>query len=143
MDILVTWQVPREQGIEMDFSLTPGGAPLACLLMCVATFPAPAEATGATHYLTLINDDDRSVTAVEARPAGDRAFQPLDIGDPLGGGRAGQATVAMPAGPCRWDLRVVYRDNALLTITGWNVCRQPVLRFGAARQAALRQRHSA
>lgn len=103
--------------------------------MVVVTVPVEAR----THYLTLINDDDRTITAVEAAPTGTRAYQSLATGSPLIGGRSGQATVTLPARPCRWDLRVVYRDNSLLTITGWDACRQTVVHFGAARQAAMRQ----
>lgn len=106
---------------------------LALALFLFAAGPAAA----ASHYLTIVNDDFRAVVQVELAPAGSRDFQPLDIPSPLNGGREGQATVVIPAGACRRDLRIVYRDASTLTVTGWNTCSQPVLHIGAAHQAAL------
>lgn len=108
---------------------------MTAIAMLAITIPAQAR----TDYLTLINDDDRTITEIEAAPAGTKNYGPLDTGGPLIGGRNGQATITLPAQPCRWDLRVVYRDNSLLTITGWDACRQTVVHVGAARQAAMRQ----
>lgn len=124
----------------MDFSNGCGKAVLALLIVCFSALPACVQALGATRYLVVNNDDDRTITEVEAAPAGTQNYAALDTGCPLIGGRSGQATVALPALGCRWDLRVVYRDNSLLTVTGWNACRQAIVHFGAARQAALRQR---
>ena len=99
---------------------------------------APAEA--ATRYITIVNDDSRTVVQVDMALAGTRDFQTLDISTPLIGGREGQATAVIPTGACLRDLRVIYRDSSLLTVTGWTVCRQSVFHIGAVHQAAARQR---
>ncbi len=108
-------------------------------LLALAGVTAVAHATPPTHYLTWINDDDRSVVMVEAAPVGSGAFTSLGLSAPLLGGREGQATVTLPPGPCVRDLRVVYRDTSMLTVTAWNTCRNAVIHIGAARRAALRQ----
>lgn len=106
---------------------------LAVLLLAGMTHPARA----ATRYLTIINDDDRAIVLIEMSVADTRSFAPLDIPSPLIGGRDGQATAVVPAGPCRRDLRIVYRDASTLTVTGWDSCHQSMLHVGAARRAAL------
>jgi len=98
---------------------------------------SPAHA--ATHYLTLINDDAVPAVRVEAAVHGTTIYQTLDTAGALQGGRAGQATVAFPEGACVVDLRVTYPDRGPLTVTEWNLCRQPTLYLGKARRAGLRQ----
>lgn len=98
-----------------------------------------AQASPPTHYLRIVNDDSRTIIRIELAPAGIRAFEPLEAAYPLVGGRDGQATAAVPAGPCLRDLRIIYRDSTTLTVTAWNTCRQAVIHIGAARQADLRQ----
>ncbi|WP_036140917.1 hypothetical protein [Luteibacter sp. 9135] len=97
----------------------------------------------ATHYLTLINDDAVPAVRVEATVHGTTAYRTLDTAGPLQGGRAGQATVSFPEGACVVDLRVIYPDRGPLTVTQWNLCRQPTLYLGKARRAGLRQREDA
>lgn len=99
-----------------------------------------ALAATPTRYLTVINDDDRTVERVEISAAGSAEFKVLPLASPLEGGRAGQATASVPEGACPRDLRVIYRDGTVLMVTAWNVCRQTVLHVGAARLAGQRQR---
>lgn len=113
------------------------------LLAGLAWGSSAAFAAPPTRYLTVINDDDRTIQAVEISPADTATFEPMALPSPLVGGRAGQATVGVPDGACARNLRVIYRDNTVLTISNWNVCRQAVLHVGAARLAGLRQRHPA
>ncbi|MGN6094362.1 MAG: hypothetical protein ACTHOL_18585 [Luteibacter jiangsuensis] len=122
----------------MDLMTRPTQLRAIGLCLCAAwTASAPA----ATHYLLIINDDDRAVVMVQVAPADAGAFEPLDLPRPLIGGREGQATVAVPPGPCLRDLRIVYRDTSTLTLTAWNTCRQSTVHVGASRHAGLRQRH--
>lgn len=111
---------------------------LAVLLLAgVASFPAWAAA----HFLTLINDDMRTVVEVDAAPAGTATWSPLDIGGPLIGGSSGQATVRFgSAAGCKEDIRVRYADGAPLTIVGFDICRTPTLHLGRAR--AMGERHA-
>ena len=101
--------------------------------MTLVSFPAWAAA----HFLTLINDDMRSVAAIEAAPAGTSGWARLNIGGALVGGSSGQATVRFdPSGSCQQDIRVTFRDGPPLTVTGFNVCRRRVLHIGRAHAAA-------
>jgi hypothetical protein len=87
----------------------------------------------APHFVTFINDADRTVTSVEAAPAGTRHWHALDLGGPLIGGRSGQATIRFDsADACKQDLSVTYRGLAPLTITGFDVCRTDRLYLGKA-----------
>lgn len=121
----------------MDF-LTRHGRRAAAPLVCALTM-AILPAHAATHYLTLINDDAVPATSVEAAPTGTNDYRPLDTAGSLQGGRAGQVMVAFPEGQCVFDIRVTYPDRGPLTVTGWNICRQPVIYLGKARRAGLRQ----
>ena len=92
-----------------------------------------ASAQAAPHFVTFINDADRTVTSVEAAPAGTHHWHALDLGGPLIGGRSGQATVRFDsAQACKQDLSVTYRGLAPLTITGFDVCRTDRLYLGKA-----------
>jgi hypothetical protein len=87
----------------------------------------------APHFVTFINDADRTVASVEATPAGANHWHSLDLGGPLVGGRSGQATVRFDsADACKQDLLVTYRGLAPLTITGFNICRTDRLYLGKA-----------
>lgn len=124
----------------MDVDVRTGQA-IGLVVLLWATGPAPA--TPASHYLTWINDDDRTVVLLETAPAGSSTFEPVVLAAPLIGGRSGQETTALPTSPCLRDLRIVYRNSTVLTVSGWNVCRQSVIHIGAARRAGLRQHPSA
>lgn len=106
---------------------------LTLLLFLLAATPVAAT----TRYITVVNDDFRTVVQVEVARVGSRDFLAIDIPMPLIGGREGQGTAVIPPGACRRDLRIVYRDANTLTVTGWDTCRQSVLHIGAAHQAAL------
>ncbi|WP_213947021.1 hypothetical protein [Luteibacter sp. dw_328] len=91
------------------------------------------SAQAAPHFVTFINDADRTVTSVEAAPAGTRHWHALDLGGPLIGGRSGQATVRFDSAEvCKQDLSVTYRGLAPLTITGFDICRTDRLYLGKA-----------
>lgn len=92
-----------------------------------------ASAQAATHFVTFINDADRTVTDIEAAPAGTHRWHALAIGEPLIGGRSGQATVRFDETEvCKQDLLVTYRGMAPLTITGFDVCRTDRIYLGKA-----------
>jgi hypothetical protein len=97
---------------------------------------APVQA--ATHFVTFINDADRTVTAIEAAPAGTHRWHALDVGGSLIGGRSGQATVLFDSDEvCKQDLAVTYRGMAPLTITGFDICRTNRLYLGKALAKAM------
>jgi len=93
----------------------------------------------ATHFVTFINDSDRTVTSIETAPAGTHRWHDLDLGGPLIGGGSGQAAVRFDdAKGCKQDLMVIYRGMSPLTITGFNVCRSERLYLGKALAEAWR-----
>ena len=97
------------------------------------------SARAAPHFVTFINDSDRTVTSIEASPAGTRHWHMLDIGGPLIGGDSGEAAVRFDSSdPCKQDLSVIYRGMAPLTITGFDVCRSDHLYLGKALSSAMR-----
>lgn len=98
-----------------------------------------ASAQAAPHFVTFINDADRTVTSIEAAPAGTHRWHALDLGGPLVGGRSGQAAVRFDdTEACKQDLSVTYRGMAPLTITGFDICRSDHLFLGKALAKALR-----
>lgn len=105
-------------------------------LLLSVVFATSAHA--APHFVTLINDADRTVTDVAAAPAGTHRWRALDLGGPLVGGRSGQATVRFDSVEiCKQDLLVTYRGMAPLTITGFDICRTDRLYLGKALAKAL------
>lgn len=98
-----------------------------------------APAMAAPHFVTFINDSDRTVTSIEAAPAGTRHWHTLDIGGPLIGGDSGEVAVRFDSSdPCKEDLSVIYRGMAPLTITGFDICRSDRLYLGKALSRAMR-----
>jgi hypothetical protein len=98
-----------------------------------------ASAQAAPHFVTFINDSDRTVTSIEAAPADTRRWHALDLGGPLVGGRSGQAAVRFDdTEACKQDLSVTYRGMAPLTITAFDVCRADRLYLGKALAKARR-----
>ncbi|SEN05552.1 hypothetical protein SAMN02800694_2627 [Luteibacter sp. UNCMF331Sha3.1] len=123
----------------LDWTIGGRSRPLACTLVLAIVGALGPSAHAATHYLTVINDDAVPATSVEAAPTGTNDYRPLDTAGSLQGGRAGQVMVAFPDGQCVFDLRVTYPDRGPLTVTQWNICRQPTLYLGKARRAGIRQ----
>jgi len=111
-------------------------APSAFLLL---TLGCATSVEAATHFVTLVNDSERTVTSIEATPMGTHRWHALDLGGPLVGGRSGQADVRFDgAEPCKEDLSVTYRGMAPLTITGFDICRTDRLYLGKALANAMR-----
>jgi len=93
----------------------------------------------ATKFVTFINDADRTVTDIEAAPAGTHRWHALDLGGPLIGGSSGQAIVRFDSDQaCKQDVSVTYRGMAPLTITGFDICRTDRLYLGKALAKAMR-----
>jgi hypothetical protein len=93
----------------------------------------------ATKFVTFINDADRTVTVIEAAPAGTHRWHALELGGSLIGGSSGQATVRFEGDEaCKEDLMVTYRGMAPLTITGFDICRTDRLYLGKALAKAMR-----
>lgn len=110
---------------------------LLALFAPLAAVTSIRKASAAARYLTAINDVQRTIVLVEVAKAGTGRFAPVNLPSLLIGSREGQAIAALPAGPCRRDLRVVYRDASTLAGSAWDSCRQSVLRIGTAHPAAL------
>ena len=115
-------------------------APSACLFISLA---CATSVHAAPHFVTFVNDSDRTVTSIEAAPAGTRRWHALDLGGPLVGGESGEANVRFDgAEACKEDLSITYRGMAPLTITGFNICRADRLYLGKALARALRSAHA-
>lgn len=98
-----------------------------------------ASAQAAPHFVTFINDAGRTVTSIEAAPAGTGRWHALDLGGPLIGGRSGQVAIRFDdTEACKQDLSVTYRGMAPLTITAFDVCRADRLYLGKALAKAVR-----
>lgn len=98
-----------------------------------------SAAQAAPHFITFINDAARTVTDIEASPAGTHHWHALALGGPLIGGESGQAIVRFDdTETCKQDLLVTYRGLAPLTITGFNICRADKLYLGKALAKAMR-----
>jgi len=96
------------------------------------------SAQAATKFVIFINDADRTVTDIEAAPAGTHHWHALDLGGSLIGGDSGQATVRFDGDEaCKQDLSVTYRGMAPLTITGFDICRTDRLYLGKALAKAI------
>jgi len=105
-------------------------APSACLFISLA---CATSVHAAPHFVTFVNDSDRTVTSIEAAPAGTRRWHALDLGGPLIGGESGEANVRFDgAEACKEDLSITYRGMAPLTITGFNICHTDRLYMGKA-----------
>lgn len=107
------------------------------LLLLGMVFAGSAQA--ASHFVTFINDSDRTITSIQAAAAGTRHWHVLNLGGPLVGGESGQVTVRFDnTDACQQDLSVTYRGIAPLTIMGFNVCRNDRLYLGKALAKARR-----
>lgn len=110
-------------------------APSAFLLLSLG---CASSVQAAPHFVTFVNDSDRTVTSIEAAPVGTHRWRALDLGGPLIGGRSGQAAVRFDDGEaCKEDLSVSYRGMAPVTITGFNVCRMDRLYLGRVLARAM------
>lgn len=97
------------------------------------------SAEAAPHFVTFINDADRTVTSLEAAPAGTHRWHALDIGGSLIGGRSGETVVRFDgAEACKQDLLVTYRGMAPLTITKLDICRTDRVYLGEVLVRAMR-----
>jgi hypothetical protein len=97
------------------------------------------SAKAAPHFVTIINDADRTVTSIEAAPAGTHRWHALDIGGSLIGGRSGEVAVRFDgAEACKQDLLVTYRGLAPLTITKFDICRADRIYLGKVLARARR-----
>lgn len=103
-------------------------ATLATALPAMATDPSSAARPARTY--TLVNRTFDSVTAFAVAPVGGGEFDNVVLGEALQGGLT-SATVHMPAGDCRRDIRVTFRDQHQETFTGIDVCRSSGLRLTA------------
>lgn len=107
------------------------------MVIVIIGFAVASPTFAAAKFLTIVNNDDDSIVQVAVATPDTTAYRPLDVGAPLQVGKAGQATVSI-SGPCVVDLRISYATYPSVTITHWDVCRQPTLYAGKARHAAIR-----
>lgn len=114
----------------------PGTRPAVLLLSVVFATSAQAK----SHFITFINDADRTVTSIEVAPAGTHLWHAVALVGSLIGGRSDEATVRFDdADTCKQDLSVTYLGLPPLTITGFDICRTSRLYLGKALAKAVRQ----
>ena len=93
------------------------------VLLGVIALQGPASASQ-TCYVDFINDAQDSVVSVEHADAGSAAWTSVELGGPLQGGYAGQATVAFHVGQdALRDLLIEFADGKILEVTKFDVCR--------------------
>lgn len=87
-----------------------------------------------TCYVDIVNDSQYSVESIDYATTENPAWTRIDLGGPLQGGYAGQATVAFHPDPeSTYNLRVRFADGHWMEITGLDPCRTRSLHLGLAR----------
>ncbi|WP_424681251.1 hypothetical protein [Frateuria sp. YIM B11624] len=95
-----------------------------------ATRRDPVRQVAPTFHL--VNAAFDSITSLAIAPAGSNAFTNVDLGRPLQGGFS-EATFEVPAGGCRRDLRITFRNGRTTRLGPIDMCRTHGLRLGAHR----------
>lgn len=104
---------------------------LAALPVCAQDIPR--NTTQGKMY-TLVNATSDSAMALAVAPEGSSDFTEIPLGTPLPGGLT-STTVRLPAGMCRRDFLVTFRDGRSSTLPGVNICLGSGLRLDARRPA--------
>jgi hypothetical protein len=94
---------------------------------------ASACTTTPARYVNFINDGRDTVVSIEhAEPGTNHWFRNM-LDRPLAGGYVGQSilSISIERG-CLQDIRIVFADRKMLTITALDVCRVPTLHIGRA-----------
>jgi hypothetical protein len=109
------------------------------LVLLAAMALSGSASASRTCYVDIINDGQDSVASIDSSASGQAAWTPLDLGGPLHGGYAGQATVSFRTDRHRlYNLLVRLVDGRTLEVVDFDVCRQRVLYIGRTWARALR-----
>jgi hypothetical protein len=89
--------------------------------------------TTRARYVDFINDGQDTVVSIEqAQPGTNRWFRTM-LDEPLAGGNIGQSKLSISTEQgCLQDIRILFADQKMLTITALDVCRVPTLHIGRA-----------
>lgn len=107
------------------------------LLGAVLTWASACTTTPA-RYVNFINDGRDIVVSIEqAEPGTSHWFHNM-LDGPLAGGYAGQSLLSISTERgCLQDIRILFADRKMLTITALDVCRVPTLHIGRAWRLGL------
>lgn len=107
-------------------------AVMAATSACAADVSRRDTARQVAPTFHLVNAAFDSITSLAIAPAGSDAFTNVDLGRPLQGGLS-EATFEVPAGGCRRDLRITFRDGRTTWLGPIDMCRTHGLRLEAHR----------
>jgi len=93
---------------------------IAAALLAGACVSASANTV---YYVDVVNNDARSIVALDAAPAGSARFAPVLRGsDGVRSGAAATLAVRVAGGGCRRDLRIRFDDGRIATKRDVNFC---------------------
>jgi hypothetical protein len=94
---------------------------------------ASACSTSPTRHVNFINDGQDTVVSIEQAEPGTNRWVRNMLDQPLVGGYIGQSILSISTERgCLQDIRILFADQKMLTITALDVCRVPTLHIGRA-----------
>ncbi|SHL69931.1 hypothetical protein SAMN05428972_0776 [Rhodanobacter sp. OK091] len=85
------------------------------------------------RYVNFINDGQDTVVSIEQAQPGTNRWVRTALDGPLAGGYIGQSILSISTERgCLQDIRILFADRKMLTITALDVCRVPILHIGRA-----------
>ena len=85
------------------------------------------------RYVNFINDGQDTVISIEQAQPGTNHWARTALDGPLAGGYIGQSILSISTERgCLQDIRILFADRKMLTITALDVCRVPTLHIGRA-----------
>lgn len=94
---------------------------------------ASACSTTRARYVNFINDGQDTVISIEQAQPGTNRWVRTALDGPLAGGYIGQSILSISTEQgCLQDIRILFADQKMLTITALDVCRVPILHIGRA-----------
>ena len=89
--------------------------------------------TTPVRYVNFINDGQDTVVSIERAEPGTNHWFGNMLDEPLAGSYVGQSILSISTERgCRQDIRILFADHKMLTITALDVCRVPTLHIGRA-----------
>jgi hypothetical protein len=85
------------------------------------------------RYVNFINDGRDTVVSIEQAEPGTNRWVHTMLDRPLAGGYVGQSILSISTERgCLQDIRILFADRKMLTITALDVCSVPTLHIGRA-----------